>query len=501
LPETITREDLHTPLPAALPSPHLTPTLKQRLVLCDIAAVIGGWAGTLVLGPVLEGAARVGPIDRAGWVAFAVVVNMTLLVAHNLYLARVCSVRATELQGLGRSVLVTAVVLVGAEQALRANLPLREVWLAALITFALLATGRGAFASWLRRHRAAGRFVRGLVLVGADADAIELAAVTREHPELGFRVCGYVGRPGYSDRIRAPHLGDVSQVVRAVKGTNATGVVIIASALDAEVLNQVVRRLLDHGIRVHLSSGLRGIAYQRFRATPLAYEPLFFIEPASLTSWEAFCKRTIDIVGAAIGLVLAAPVLAVAAAAIKIDSPGPVLFRQQRVGRGGELFTFYKLRTMVIGAEARRAELEASNQRSSGPLFKLAADPRVTGVGRLLRATSIDELPQLWNVLRGAMSLVGPRPALPSEVAQFDARLRARTAVPPGLTGLWQIEARDNPHFGPYRRLDLFYVENWSPLLDLEILITTAIRVAERCIWRRRRSPDGAQSASTTVLD
>jgi exopolysaccharide biosynthesis polyprenyl glycosylphosphotransferase len=479
----------------------VTPSLKQRLVLSDVAAAAGGWVGIFVLGPVLQGATDVVSVGRVAWAACAIAVNMTLLVAHNLYLTRVCSVRAVELQGLGRSVLGTALALVGVEQLLRAELPLREVWLAALVTFLLLATGRAAFAAWLRRHRAAGRFVRDLVLVGADADAVEIAAITRDHPELGFRVCGYVGRSGYSDLIEAPYMGDVSQVVRAVEHTNATGVVVIASALQSDVLNGVVRRLLNRGIRVHLSNGLRGIAHQRFRATPLAYEPLFFIEPAMLTPWQLLCKRIIDVVGATVGLMLMAPILAIASVAIKLDSPGPVLFRQQRVGRDGELFTFYKLRTMVADAESRRARLESKNQRSSGPLFKLAADPRVTRVGRLLRATSIDELPQLWNVLRGSMSLVGPRPALPSEVAQFDERLRTRTAVPPGLTGLWQIEARDNPAFGPYRRLDLFYVENWSPLLDVEILITTVSRVAARCVRRPRPSGETQEPTSTIVLD
>jgi exopolysaccharide biosynthesis polyprenyl glycosylphosphotransferase len=455
----------------------------------------------LALGTGLQGASNAVVLNRVAWAACAVVVNITLLVAHNLYLARVCSVRAVEVQGLGRSVMGTAVALVGIEQLLRTELPLREIWLAALLTFALLAMGRAAFAAWLRRHRAAGRFVRDMVLVGADADAVELAAITREHPELGFRVCGYVGHPGYSDLIEAPYLGDVSAVVRAVEHTAATGVVVIAGALPSDVLNSVVRRLLNRGIRVHLSSGLRGIAHQRFRATPLAYEPLFFIEPAMLMPWQLLCKRIIDVVGATVGLILMAPILVIASVVIKLDSPGPVLFRQQRVGRAGELFTFYKLRTMVADAESRRARLESRNQRSAGPLFKLAADPRVTRVGRLLRATSIDELPQLWNVLRGSMSLVGPRPALPSEVAQFDERLRTRTAVPPGLTGLWQIEARDNPAFGPYRRLDLFYVENWSPLLDVEILITTLIRVAGRCVRRPRSASNTQQSASTVVLD
>jgi lipopolysaccharide/colanic/teichoic acid biosynthesis glycosyltransferase len=180
-----------------------------------------------------------------------------------------------------------------------------------------------------------------------------------------------------------------------------------------------------------------------------------------------------DLTLAGVVLALAAPFLAIAALAIKLGDGGPVLFRQQRVGRDGKAFWILKLRTMSPDAEDRLAELTADNERVGGPLFKLTDDPRRTRVGRVLERFSIDELPQLWNVLRGDMSLVGPRPALPSEVEQFDTDLLIRLSVPPGVTGLWQVEARDNPSFYAYRRLDMFYVENWSVLLDFSILLGT----------------------------
>ncbi|CAN5744405.1 hypothetical protein BH23ACT10_BH23ACT10_32480 [soil metagenome] len=475
------------------------PGLKFRLVLTDIVALVLGWCGVLsIRGLMIAARPSFGPYDL-GWVACAVVLNLALLAAHNLYLARVCTVRAVELQSLGRSVLGTCFALLAIEQLLGVEFALRELWIAGLAAFLALAVGRSAYAGWLRRNRATGRFVRELVIVGADDDAVELTTVMREHPELGFRARGYVGEPGFAEILGAPHLGSVAQTVAIVDAVGATGVIIIPSALRADVTNALVRHLHEAGVHVHLSSGLRGIAQQRFRATPLAYEPLFYVEPESLTPWQLVCKRTIDVVGAAAGMLIAAPVLAVAMAAIKLDSPGPVLFRQQRVGRDGRCFQFLKLRTMVEDAEMLRPCVESRNGRTSGPLFKATDDPRITRVGKALRATSIDELPQLLNVLGGSMSLVGPRPALPSEVAQFDARLRTRTRVAPGLTGLWQIEARDNPAFGPYRRLDLFYVENWSPLLDLGILITTVGRVVARAV-RLARSDEATQS-DTIVLD
>jgi lipopolysaccharide/colanic/teichoic acid biosynthesis glycosyltransferase len=163
----------------------------------------------------------------------------------------------------------------------------------------------------------------------------------------------------------------------------------------------------------------------------------------------------------------------VVAVLIKLDSPGPVLFRQERVGREGALFYMVKLRTMCADAEARLDELNELNE-ASGPMFKIKADPRITRLGRFLRRVSIDEIPQFWNVIRGEMSLVGPRPALEHEVAEWDPELRKRLEVPPGLSGLWQVSGRSDTTFEQYRRLDLYYVDNWSLAHDLRVVAKTA---------------------------
>jgi lipopolysaccharide/colanic/teichoic acid biosynthesis glycosyltransferase len=186
-------------------------------------------------------------------------------------------------------------------------------------------------------------------------------------------------------------------------------------------------------------------------------------------------------------ILLTSPILIVAAICIVLTDRGPVLFRQVRVGRNGKLFTLYKFRTMVVNAEQLMAELQRANERS-GPLFKMQGDPRVTRIGRLLRLTSIDEIPQLLNVLKGQMSLVGPRPALPREVLEFDTDLRRRETVNPGITGLWQVEARDSPSFDAYRRLDLFYVDNWTITGDLEILLDTFEHLLGRLVSSLQRS-------------
>ena len=183
-------------------------------------------------------------------------------------------------------------------------------------------------------------------------------------------------------------------------------------------------------------------------------------------------KRLLDMCGSGFGLLLAAPVMLAVAVAIKLDSKGPILFRQVRAGRHGRKFTMYKFRSMVTDAEELRAKLEHLNEMD-GPVFKIKHDPRITRVGRFIRATSVDELPQLFNIFLGDMSLVGPRPPLPSEVAQYEPRQRRRLSVKPGLTGLWQVSGRNQVDFDQWMQLDLEYIDNWSLWLDLKIIFRT----------------------------
>jgi lipopolysaccharide/colanic/teichoic acid biosynthesis glycosyltransferase len=238
---------------------------------------------------------------------------------------------------------------------------------------------------------------------------------------------------------------------------------------------------MAEGLYVQLSTGLSGIAHTRLRPVPLGYQPFLGVEHIALGRTQLLAKRTLDLVIAPLVLLFAAPVLAVSAVLIKVHDRGPVFFRQQRVGRDGRPFMLFKLRTMSVDAEERRAALLGDNERK-GPLFKVAADPRVTPIGKILRATSIDELPQLVNVILGQMTLVGPRPALPDEVAQFDEELLERHRMTPGITGMWQVEARDDPSFESYRMFDMYYVENWSLSLDLAIIFGTATSVIMRAV-------------------
>lgn len=211
--------------------------------------------------------------------------------------------------------------------------------------------------------------------------------------------------------------------------------------------------------------------------------------------WRAAVKRSLDIVAATLVLGLLSPVFAAIAAYVAVRDGRPVIFRQVRVGRDGRPFTIFKFRTMVPDAERRREQMAAENERR-GPLFKVSDDPRITRSGRILRRSSADELPQFVNVLRGDMSVVGPRPALPSEVEHFPPELRVRELVPPGITGLWQVDGRTDADFGKYTELDRRYVEQWSLRLDLSIVLRTPFVIIRHAFGRPVEPADGERGST-----
>jgi exopolysaccharide biosynthesis polyprenyl glycosylphosphotransferase len=462
--------------------------LRRLLVVCDVVGVAVAWALALSL-PGRNPSPFAGrPLALAVAVLIMTCGGLAAIASQRLYLARVCGVRAVELERLARAAAVSGLFAYGAAHAFNLTVTGLRATLGAGVMFVLLALLRSGYEAWLKSSRAQGKYSRPIVVVGGNEEGFELYRLLHTHPELGFRINGIVGSAEECRKwgTDVPWLGEVGDVARVVRSTGANGVVVAASAVPPEQLNRMTRELLAAGVHVHLSSGLKGIAQRRLRSLPLAYEPLFYLEPIALTSWQLRVKRVIDVVLASTAMVLASPVLLASAIAIKLQDRGPVFFKQERVGKNGKTFECIKLRTMVPNAERLLIDITTANERSGGPLFKLASDPRRTRVGRFLEATSLDELPQLINVLKGEMSLVGPRPALPREVAEFDDELQARHTVPPGITGLWQVEARDNPSFLAYRRLDLFYVENWSVALDVAILVSTGKAILVRLLRRGR---------------
>ena len=320
--------------------------------------------------------------------------------------------------------------------------------------------------------RAQGTLFRRIVIVGTDAHAIGLMHTYERNPALGYRVVGFVGDDDLGRRGGVEVLGPTSELPRVLRETQAVGAVVSLCSVSSDEVNRVTRQLTEDGFHVALSSSLRDIDLARLRPQQLDGRTMIYVEPVLRGGWRAFAKRSFDVALAVAMLIFSAPLLAIAAVAIRLDSPGPILFTQTRVGRNGEHFRLIKLRTMVVDAEERKDSLREHNE-ADGALFKMKHDPRVTRVGKVLRKLSVDELPQLWCVLQGTMSMVGPRPALPDEVAEWDDDVIERLRVLPGLTGMWQVSGRSDSSFETYKRLDLYYVDNWSLRHDAVICLKT----------------------------
>jgi lipopolysaccharide/colanic/teichoic acid biosynthesis glycosyltransferase len=295
----------------------------------------------------------------------------------------------------------------------------------------LVAVERTAARRIFSRMRRKGLICRPILIIGTDADAIGLLHAAQRSPHLGYRVVGFVGPDDIGVRGGVAVLGGIDETLPILEATGATGVLISLSSVESDVVNRLTRELTDAGYHVALSSGLRDIDIVRFRAQDLGGRTLIYVEQVQRGGWHAVAKRAFDIVVAVTALVLSAPITFAAAIAVKRSSPGPVIFAQERVGLDGRPFRIYKFRTMVADAHAMKDELAHRNE-ADGPMFKIADDPRVTRVGRVLRRLSIDEIPQFVNVLRGEMSVVGPRPALPDEVQEWTDDVHERLRVPPG---------------------------------------------------------------------
>ena len=392
---------------------------------------------------------------------------------NHMYLARANERPAEEARNIVRTVAVgiSAAVVVAFLVQFK---DLSRFWvvLFSATGFVALVVERRVARRHFRRLRQSGRLTRAIVIIGTDPYAIGLMHTYHRNPQLGYRVVGFVGDDDIGERAGVRVLGPICDLEDVLRRTESVGVVISQSAVGHDEVNAITRRLTDQGYHVALSSMLTDIDITRLRPQQLDGRTMIYVEPVVRGGWRAVAKRTFDVVAALTLLVITLPLLVAAIIAIRLEGPGPILFRQRRVGLDGELFTMTKLRTMVPDAEARRDALAHLNE-ADGPLFKMSADPRVTRVGRLLRKLSIDELPQLGSVLIGKMSMVGPRPALPNEIENWDEALHERLRVLPGLTGLWQVSGRSDSSFEQYRRLDLYYVDNWSLYHDVRICVRT----------------------------
>lgn len=349
------------------------------------------------------------------------------------------------------------------------------VWVLSIIA---VLTGRGAIALFVMWARSTGRLMNPTLVVGSNAEAADILRVLRSDPAAGLVPIGCLAS-SQADRLGldfvvgdVPVLGAARDLTSVLESVRVDVVMIASSAFDHDVVARMIAELRTADADVHISSGLFEVLTSRVIVTEVAGVPLITVKGISLTAGNVLAKRVFDLTVALLLGVLGLPFWLLIAAAIKLTSQGSVLYTQERVGLHGGKFGMYKFRSMYEGAEARLTEVIGSNE-ASGPLFKMRNDPRVTGVGRWLRKYSIDEIPQLINVIKGEMSLVGPRPPLPREVSSYSVHDWRRMEATPGMTGLWQVSGRSALTFEEMIRLDLFYIENWSLSLDVTLLFRT----------------------------
>ncbi|WP_421742085.1 sugar transferase [Cellulomonas sp.] len=355
---------------------------------------------------------------------------------------------------------------------------------AAPLGLGLILAGRAWWRRWLHAHREAGGYKSGILVIGHRDKAARLIGELHKNSRVGFAVLGVCVPTGEiieGELIGGvPVLGAMDRAGEIAERIGASAVAVTgADAITAETVRQLGWDLEGKGIDLALTLSLVDVAGPRVLMQPVSGLPLMYVDEARFTGGKYIVKSVYDWALAAVITLVLLPVLAVVAILIRVTSPGPVLYRQERIGKDGRRFRIFKFRSMVSGADSRLEEVLAEQGIDSvGMFYKPKNDPRVTRVGRVLRRTSIDELPQLFNVLLGDMALVGPRPQIDAEVAQYDRTAHRRLRVKPGLTGLWQVSGRSGLAPEDGIRLDVNYVENWTLFGDLMILARTIKVVA-----------------------
>jgi exopolysaccharide biosynthesis polyprenyl glycosylphosphotransferase len=347
-----------------------------------------------------------------------------------------------------------------------------------IVAASAIVLSRLALREFLRRARIRGRNLRHLLIIGTNSRALDFACTLEARPELGYHLVGFVDEPWSGNRefakIGRPIVSDLEHFSDFLR-ERVIDEVAVALPMKSYYSQaaRIVAQCQEHGVIVRVLASLfdlqRGwVSNSQFDGMPVAT-----ISPHSSEGWPMICKRVLDILVSLFLLLLLAPLFAVAALLIRLDGAGPVFFVQDRVGLNKRRFQMYKFRTMVGDAEKKQTELEFLNE-ADGPVFKIKNDPRITRLGKYLRKTSIDELPQLLNVLRGDMSLVGPRPLPIRDYQGFEQDwVRRRFSVPPGITCLWQVNGRSSLSFKEWMELDLDYIDHWSLWLDVKLIART----------------------------
>jgi exopolysaccharide biosynthesis polyprenyl glycosylphosphotransferase len=466
---------------AAPPTPRETwlDRYSRRLVALDGVALLT--AGLLALAARF-GLARGNSLNGLSYVAIAAVLALAwlaVLALSRCYESRFLGAGPEEFRRVGNASLRVTAVVAFVAYAFQLDLSRGFVAVLLLAGTALLLLARAGARGYIRRQRRSGRFLYRVLVVGGPAQAEELASALSRDPQSGMQVVGACVSGSARHLLlptgaTVPVVGTVGSVVRAVREVAADIVAVAASpGLTGEALRRLSYELEGAPVDLVVAPALTNVTGSRLHIRPMAGLPLLHLDEPELSGARKGAKLLFDLVVALVAVVVLAPVLLAIALVVRATSPGPALFTQDRVGRNGTPFRVYKFRSMYIDAERRLADIRHLNEHD-GVLFKVRNDPRITPVGRWLRTHSLDELPQLFNVLRGDMSLVGPRPPLRSEVARYEGHAHRRLLVRPGITGLWQVSGRSDLSWDDTVRLDLQYVENWSLALDIAVLLRTA---------------------------
>jgi len=424
-------------------------------------------------GSVLESLQRAIPSWQLAVVGFIALWPVSLWL-QGLYRVRARLTVRRELLDIGRSVLLFAAVILSLLFLLKLPDVSRGLLIPLFPTMGAISFGaRLALRGLLARLRQGGRNTRYVLVLGTNVRAQRFADLLESHSDLGLRVIGHVETGGEEPaRLTRPILGDLEHVEDILHSNVVDEVALCLPVSQWQRIDELARLCEEEGKIVRVPLYVLEHTVSAGRIEEVDGVPIYSMVTGPDRVLALTAKRALDVVGSAFALLALSPLVLAIAVAIRTQSPGPILFRQERVGEHGRRFSIVKFRTMVADAEERLEELRDQNE-IQGQAFKLTSDPRITRVGRWLRATSLDELPQLWNVLRGEMSIVGPRPPLASEVAGYDVWHRRRLSMKPGITGLWQVNGRHESAFDRWVETDLEYIDGWSFWLDLRIMART----------------------------
>jgi exopolysaccharide biosynthesis polyprenyl glycosylphosphotransferase len=450
--------------------------IALRVTIDAMAVLIALFGASIIRFELLEGA----PALQHGWTylsltLISVPIWLALFWIYGLYEPRQVLSPVNEFKQVFHGVVAGTVVLLIADSALNMNMARGWALLAMFSGFVAVGGERLALRKTLHFFRRRGGDKTRTLVLGANHEGRTVANTLEREGWLGYEIVGFLDDDLPSGEVLEDGhevIAPVANVTEVIARSRVNLVLIAATAFETPRLNKLFWELQDCDVDLQITSGTVDLLASRMTVQSVAGVPLLYVRRTGISGLQRTMKRTMDLLGSLVLIVVLSPLLLGIALWIRRDSKGPAIFKQVRTGRDGEPFTLWKFRTMVVDAEQKLTELEHLSE-GPGLLFKLKEDPRITTAGRWLRRYSLDELAQLFNVLRGEMSLVGPRPALPLEVEQYDDWVRNRLRVKPGMTGLWQVSGRAETSFADYIRYDLFYIQNWSLSLDLWILWRT----------------------------